>query len=182
MKNVLVIFFAFGLLLLNSQKVFSETVASPSPEPPLHVQYTLPYPGILPDNPLYILKALRDNIINFFITDPVKKSDYDLLMADKRLASARSLVDKNEYGLAITTLSKAGNYFDEAIGLAAKAKNQGEDAGPIISRLFIASEKHQEVIYQMAQKTKGQTKYELLLLENRAKNFQDNVELLKSNQ
>ncbi|HSW97310.1 MAG TPA: hypothetical protein VLF89_05800, partial [Candidatus Saccharimonadales bacterium] len=34
------------------------------------IQYDLPYPGLLPDNPLYSLKVLRDKIVEFFISDP----------------------------------------------------------------------------------------------------------------
>jgi len=147
----------------------------------INVSYDLPYPGILPDNPLYFLKALRDNVYNFFITDPVKKSDYDLLMADKRLASASSLIDKGNFQLAITTLSKSGNYFDQAIQLAAQANTAKEQgAKNTLDRLWTASQKHQQIIYQMSQKTKGQVKYNLELLQVRAKNFQDTVDVIRS--
>jgi hypothetical protein len=146
----------------------------------INVSYDLPFPGILPDNPLYFLKALRDNLMKYLIADPLKKAEYDLLMADKRLVSAESLVDKGNYQLAITTLSKSGNYFDEAIQLAAKAKREKENPSDILNRLFIASQKHQLVIYQMSQKTKGEVKYSLELLQVRVKNFQDTVDVVRS--
>jgi Domain of unknown function (DUF5667) len=148
----------------------------------INVSYDLPWPGILPDNPLYLLKVIRDNVVNLFITDPLKKADYDLLMSDKRLVSARMLVDKGEYQLAVTTLSKAGNYFDEAIQLASTAKQQGENASPILDKLSRASQEHQKVIYGMEQKTKGDIKYNLELLQVRAKNFQDTVDVVRSQQ
>ncbi len=146
-----------------------------------HVEYTLPYPGILPDSPLYFLKVVRDNLLGFFISEPLKKADYSLLMADKRLTSASSLLDKKNYSLAITTLSKAENYFDKAIQSAAKAKGEGKDAGEILNRLWVASQKHQEVIYQMVLKTKGEVRYSLELQQVRAKSFQDTVDVVKSN-
>ena len=146
----------------------------------INVNYDLPYPGILPDNPLYFLKALRDNVYNLFITDQIQKADYDLLMADKRLASSRVLITKGNYLLALTTLSKAGNYFDQSIQLAAQAKAQGKNANNIINKLWVASQKHQQVIYQMSQLTKGDTKYQLELLQVRAKNFQDTVDVIRS--
>lgn len=37
------------------------------------VDYKLTWPGILPDQPLYKLKVLRDKIISKLIFDPIKK-------------------------------------------------------------------------------------------------------------
>ena len=146
----------------------------------MNVSYDLPYPGILPDSPLYFLKALRDNVINLFITDQIKKADYDLLMADKRLASSASLLNKGNYQLAITTLSKSGNYFDQAIQLAAQGGTKGKDVKFTLDKLWVASQKHQQVIFQMSQKTKGDVKYNLELLQVRAKSFQDTVDVVRS--
>ncbi len=178
MKKILFIVFLSFLFLSGFQNLFAQNI-SPTPKV-VHVQYDLPYPGILPDSPLYFLKALRDNLIGFFISDPFKKADYDLLMADKRLGAAKLLLDSGKTSLAITTLSKSGNYFDQAIQKAAEAKSRGQNADPIISRLITAAIKHQEVISQMAQKTKGDTRYNLELLQIRARDFQDTAELLKS--
>src|SRR5579883_115828 len=50
--------------------------------------YVLPYPGILPDNPFYFLKVLRDRLILFFISNPTKKSSFYLLQSDKRLEAS----------------------------------------------------------------------------------------------
>ncbi len=179
MKNLFLIFFVFIFSLFSFQNSFAQNATSSSQI--THVEYELPYPGILPDNPLYFLKAVRDNVLGFFITDPLKKADYDLLMADKRLASSKALIDFKKYDLAITTLSKSGNYFDKAIQEAVKAKEQGKNASGILNKLFVASQKHQEVIYQMAQETKGDAKYNLELLQVRTKSFQDTVEVVKSN-
>ena len=56
-------------------------VMTPTPTP----NYLLPYPGMLPDNPLYMLKAMRDRVINFLIADSQKKAEFYLLQSDKRL-------------------------------------------------------------------------------------------------
>lgn len=178
MKNLIPFFVFFLFLFSLSQNSFAQSATAGAKF--INVSYDLPFPGILPDNPLYFLKALRDNVINYFITDKVKKADYDLLMADKRLVSAQYLVDKKNYQLALTTLSKAGNYFDKAIQLSAQAKMQGNNADAILSKLWLASQKHQMVIYQMAKKTNGETKYNLELLQVRAKNFQDTVDVIRS--
>jgi hypothetical protein len=101
-------------------------------------------------------------------------------MSDKRLASAKSLLDRGKEDLAITTLSKSGNYFDQAISQIAAAKKQGQDTNSVIDRLLVSSKKHQEVIFQMRQKSKGTTRYNLELLQKRAQEFQDMVEVLDS--
>ncbi len=147
----------------------------------INVDYTLPYPGsILPDNPLYLLKAIRDNLYNLFIFDPVAKANYDLLMANKRLQYADKLIDKKEYQLSLTTLGKSGNYFDEAIQLAANTKSQGKDVSDLLNNLYLASQKHQQVIYEMSLKTTGDIKYQLELAQVRAKSFQDTVSVVRS--
>lgn len=179
MKKLLLLFAIFIFSFFPFQNAFSQNATSSSQVK--HVEYELPYPGILPDSPLYFLKAVRDNLLAFFITDPLKKADYDLLMADKRLGSSKSLLDFKKYDLAVTTLSKSGNYFDKAIQEAAEAKRQGKNTDNILDKLWSASQKHQEVIYEMVQKTKGDIRYNLELLQVRAKGFQNTVEVIKSN-
>mgnify|MGYP000226896048 CR=1 FL=1 len=178
MKKLLFLIISF-LILFFPQVSLSQNATSSSLIK--HVDYELPYPGILPDSPLYFLKAIRDNILAAFVSDPVKKSEYNLLMADKRLASSKLLVDYKKYDLAITTLSKSGNYFDKAIQQAAEIKRQGKNADATLDKLLIASQKHQEVIFQMSQKTTGDTRYNLELLQVRAKTFQETVEVVKAN-
>lgn len=179
MRNTLLVIIIFALSIFLSNNVLAQTASLSGNIK--HVEYNLPYPGILPDSPLYFLKVVRDNLLGFFIAEPLKKADYNLLMADKRLTSASALVDKKNYPLAITTLSKAGNYFDKAIQDAAKVKGEGKDASEILNKLWIASQKHQEIIYQMVLRTKGDVRYNLELQEVRIKSFQDTVEVVKSN-
>lgn len=116
------------------------------------IEYTLSYPGMLPDSPLYILKVVRDKIISLLISDPLKKAEFDLLQADKRLQAGVYLVDKDKSktSLAISTISKGQNYFEEAISKAQEAKNQGKDANGMLERLITAAKKHQEVLQGFA--------------------------------
>lgn len=178
MKKLLFLIISFLVLSL-PQVTLSQNATSSSLIK--HVEYELPYPGILPDSPLYFLKAIRDNVLVVFVSDPLKKAEYNLLMADKRLASSNLLVDYKKYDLAITTLSKSGNYFDKAVQLAAELKRQGKNADTLLDKLLIASQKHQEVIFQMSQKTTGDIRYNLELLQVRAKTFQETVEVVKAN-
>ena len=53
------------------------TSLTPSTQPTI-VLYELPYPGILPGSPLYILKVIRDKIIETLTQDSLKKSNFYL--------------------------------------------------------------------------------------------------------
>lgn len=142
------------------------------------VEYQLPYPGLLPDNPLYFLKALRDAVIDFLISDPLKKADFYLLAADKRLNAGVYLVNtKNKYDLAESTISKGENYFEKAIAKTKEAKTQGMDIEGIKNRLLVSSQKHQEVIMDLMTKN-SKIKESFTTLLKRAENYEKQVELL----
>ena len=65
MKLVLVSFLIF---LATVSPVFAQEelqIDTISPTPVPEVEYTLPYPGLLPDNPLYSLKAMLTGLSVF---------------------------------------------------------------------------------------------------------------------
>jgi hypothetical protein len=90
------------------------------------VAYQLPYPGILPDHPLYFLKALRDRLHLFFNRSLQKKAEIYLLYSDKRAASAQILLEKGKEKMALDTLAKGEKYFFEIPFLIEQAKKQGQ--------------------------------------------------------
>jgi len=136
-----------------SEEVVAPSTASGSlsPTPTVVSTYTLPYPGILPDNPLYFLKTLRDRIIIFFISDPLKKSAFYLLQSDKRLESTWYLLKKDagHTDLALSTLSKSTNYLSQAVDEVKNAKDAGQETGDILGKLQQATQKHAAVIMDM---------------------------------
>jgi hypothetical protein len=107
-----------------------EMTLSPSPAMTITPtpDYLLPYPGILPDSPLYGFKTLRDKIVSIMIGDPLKKAEFDLLQADKRIGAALQLLktgNKEKQLVALSTISKGQNYYEEAIEKLAEARKQG---------------------------------------------------------
>lgn len=156
-----------------------------TPTPVPEVEYALPYPGILPDNPLYSLKASRDRIISFFIADPVKKSEFDLLQADKRLQAGVFLLHKHhpDVDLAITTISKGQNYLEEAITVITKIEKEAlqkqkksptgtPDAsvvGDVPEKLYTASQKHHQVLEKEYKTIPPDQQKEFMLLLTRSK-------------
>ncbi len=180
MKKLLILL-TLLFIFINPLKVFAQDSSNASPSAVIEkVQYELPYPGLLPDNPLYYLKAIRDNILKFLISDPLKKTQFDLLQADKRLVASQMLLIKGKGELSITTLSKSGNYFDDGIANIQKAKKQGDDVNATVDQLLKSSQKHQEVIREMQKGQKGDILLNLRFLEQRARDFQERVLIIKS--
>lgn len=117
-------------------------------------EYNLPYPGILPDHPLYKIKLFRDRVLDFLIRDPVKRIEFNLLMADKRLNMGIVLVEKERYTLAEETVSKGEKYFVNAIDEFKKARDEGRSVpSEVIDRLHQSSEKHILVITDLKEKS-----------------------------
>jgi hypothetical protein len=125
--------------------------AVPTPAP---VDYALPYPGLLPDHSFYFLRAARDKVMAFLISSPLKKAEFDLLQADKRVEASYLLVTggKDKSVLAYSTFSKAQNYFEEAVTKASDAKKEGMDIHEIAKRLSLANRKYVEVLNEVETK------------------------------
>lgn len=119
-----------------SSGVLSQTVLG---EQIPNVEYSLPYAGgILPDSPLWPLKALRDKLWYMVAFDSQKKANLNLLFADKRLVSAKMLFENNKPDLGLTTLTKAEKYLERA---------KGSETNPdFLKKLALASLKHRQII------------------------------------
>lgn len=156
MKQLLIIIGLCLMLLMSSHVVFAQdastesAVNNPSPTP-TDTDYDLPYPGLLPDSPLYFLKIARDWTIEFLISDPVKKPEFDILEANKRLNAGIFILNehKGEDQLAMTTISKAENYFDDAIEKANEAKKQGRLTTDVTDKLSHAAFEHESILTQL---------------------------------
>src|SRR3989344_603055 len=160
-------------------------IISETPEIKKSVEYNLPYPGLLPDSPLYSLKSLRDKIVSFLISSPLKKAEFNLLQADKRLNAGMYLFnaakgDAKKINLAIVTISKAENYFFEAIAEIRKANSQGIDTKSLTEKLVDSSRKHQEVVKSLEEKSKGSIRENLATERKRAEGFEKDVIALLS--
>jgi len=122
------------------------------------VNYDLPYPGLLPDSPLYFLRIIRDWSVGFLISDPLKKSEFDLLQADKRLNAGIYLFNDGKISLAFSTISKAENYFQEAIDKMKEAKMEGRDINGTNGNLENALRKHKQELSSLTEKSNANFK------------------------
>lgn len=114
------------------------------------VIYTLPYPGLLPDSPLYITKIIRDRINDFLTRDNLKKAELYLLNSDKRISMSLVLASKGKNQLAIDTFIKGEKYFLKIPSLLRAAKKQGGQApSSFVETLKLSNAKHKELIEEL---------------------------------
>lgn len=138
-------FFVLALLLLGMLVPASSFAGERKPE------YLLPYPGILPDHPLYFLKQIRDGILDRLIVDPLRKTEFLVLQADKRLAMGKTLAQQGKGSLAETTISKGEKYMERAVSGLSAFKSTGRPVPvSLIDTLERATEKHVEVLTTLA--------------------------------
>lgn len=119
-------------------------------KPVLASEYALPYPGLLPDSPFYVLKNLRDQIFTWAIQDPGQKAFYLLLLSDKRLAAGEVLVNTGKTSLGTTTIIKSQEYFKKAVDIAEKLPK--EKRSDLVAKLVVAGSKHRQVINNLIPK------------------------------
>ncbi len=147
---------------------------TPSPtSAPKEVNYDLPYPGLLPGNPLYSLKALRDKIEEIAIINPMKKSNFYLLQADKRFAASLKLFGLGKDELAEHTLSKSQNYLEKSLDEAIKAKKQQGTAGDLFSRIRTSAQNQMQDIKSLGDQNNGELRQKLNSDLKRAQNLRN---------
>ncbi len=123
------------------------------------VNYVLPYPGILMDNPLYFLKRFRDQILEKLIADPIRKSEFYILQADKFVNMGIFANDQNKPTLVGNSVTQAEKYMEQAVnGLLAIKKNGIAIPGSVIDRLEKSIAKHIEVLEELLTKVAASQK------------------------
>ena len=99
-------------------------------------------PRILPDSPFWYLKAIRDRIWLIVTTNPMRKAELSLLFADKRIMTAQKLFENNKPQLALSTLTKAEKYLQNAADIEARQRKGGVDTKSFLMTLAKASLAH----------------------------------------
>jgi hypothetical protein len=158
-KKILLILgvFAFAFVILSVSILESSTVSYTYSDPTWsqstldgeveQVNYVLPYTGkILPDSPLWSIKALRDKVWYSITPSPLKKAELALLFSDKRLAAAKILFENKKPDIAIPTLTKGEKYLETAVNQEIIARGQGYDTTKFLNKLIVSSLKHREII------------------------------------
>lgn len=155
-----VLLFAVGILftsVLRTAAVKYEFAESPQTvnvsassvlgEEEINIDYFLAYPGkVLPDSPIWFLKALRDRIWLWLTTNSSRKAELKLLFADKRISMSKILFERGKPEIGYSVLTKAEKYLEEAGSSEKENRGKGIDTSEFLERLAKASLKHAEVI------------------------------------
>jgi hypothetical protein len=151
--GVFVVAFAILSVSILESSSISYSFKSPLPSPQdkdaniSEINYVLPNAGsVLPDSPLWNLKALRDRVWYLITPSPLKRAELALLFSDKRLAAAKTLIENKKINIAISTLTKGEKYLEIAVSEENIAKSQGYDTTGFLNKLALASLKHREII------------------------------------
>lgn len=115
---------------------------SPTPT----VEYALPYPGILPDHPLYWVKRMRDGILVFFTRGPSKQAELFLLFSNKKLVMGRLLWEKRLPETSLATFKEGESDLLHASELLLRAKSENTLPVSIRETFESAAKKHVEVL------------------------------------
>lgn len=119
------------------------------------VDYQLPYPGLLPDNPLYVLKQARDTVQLMMAGSSLEKAKVYLQIADKNMAAAIELTKKGKHKLAVERVQRAEAKYMDAFNLIEKPKDEinQEDRKAFIDMLRKANLKYREIIESLMKTT-----------------------------
>lgn len=137
----------FGLaILLFSVLATTSPKAAESSTVSAHVNYYLPYPGILPDSPLYRIKAARDMLSTWFTFNGEKKAEKELFLADKRINAAVFLIEGGKSSIGLTTATKAEKYLEQSVQRTVQMQKSGRDVKSLLGKQAVAIQKHNQIL------------------------------------
>lgn len=141
------VLFGVTVLLMSILSVTAPDHVFPAGEKTeVKIVYYLPYPGMLPDSPLYRVKALRDKVVLWLTWDENKKAEKELLYADKRIGAAIVLIEGGKTELAVSTATKAEKYLESSVQRVKRLSAKGRDVKSLLGVLQKAVLKHREIL------------------------------------
>lgn len=144
------------------------------------LDYVLPYPGLLPDHPLYFLKKFRDFLFERLIVDTVRKGEFFILQADKDLSAAIFLFNSAKADLGRQMALTAETDMARAVDILVKAKAAGKEVpASLIDKLEKALAKHVEVLTDLLARANAAQKEGLTKALEAVKLLQSQVGKLK---
>ncbi len=170
MKKIIAFFLVAFFLCTTAVSALSNNLAEEKTTAPVVTEtpdYDLPYPGMLPDHPLYKIKTLRNKIILFLIRDPLKKAAKHLEMADKEFYAALKLAEKDKLPLAQHTAFKAEHHMTLLVTEIKNAVYYSNQEFPqdLAQRAHQAAEKHQGVLAGIMSRANEEQKKTLITIQ-----------------
>ena len=113
------------------------------------ILYPLPFPGILPNHPLYFLKVVRDTLIEKMITNEIKKAEFYILQADKRLQMSLELSGDEYTSLREATRNEAFLYREKSLTTLLNAFEKNIIVPRYVLEKLLVSTKNMKKCYRL---------------------------------
>ncbi|MFA5828349.1 MAG: DUF5667 domain-containing protein [Candidatus Shapirobacteria bacterium] len=108
--------------------------------------YKLPEAGMLPTNPFYGFKKVRDFLWVKFSSGSIKKAKVQLLVADKRMAEAKILLEDNRSKVGLEASQEAFDALKLAEISISGVQEETDDSRQMQSRIFKAGFAYMQIL------------------------------------
>lgn len=150
---VLMVSLAIGGLFLTLNTFAQE--ATPPAEVLEEPIYT---PRLLPDNPLYFLKRIKERIELFFAFTPEKRAEKLAEIATRRIAEAKMMVKKGKPEFVERLMARYQKHLERAIEKTEEAKKKGKEVEKVLEIITQATSQHQGVLSEVYEKVPEEAK------------------------
>jgi hypothetical protein len=156
-RSVVIFIVTLSLLFRLFRPVVAADMSGLAPTSTPSIEYQLPYPGLLPDHPLYIIKRFRDKILLLTARTPEKRVTLELLFADKHLSMGQILWERGNTSLAVSTIGEGEIDLLRAVQDLTVFKKQGEVPPGFIDKFELAARKHADSITRLIATANGES-------------------------
>ena len=131
--------------LLSTLFVFSAAIES------VRADYVLPYPSFFPGNKLYKISRFIDSAKSWWYWGSISQTKYHLLLADKYLIEAKTLLEYKQYPLGLDALFRSDQDFLPLPEILEQVKREGKDNMNLTALVQEASLAHVVVLQKLAE-------------------------------
>lgn len=180
-KIILLVALSFVFLFEVAPVVWgAEDSVAQTPEGPTFYQIGEVYtPRLLPDSPWYFLKVWRDGLQLFFTSDPIKKLEFKLTLANKRILEYQRVCELNPKTCERFKEwpERYAKWMREAAGDLEKVKAAGKDVTALVAKLEENLARQQAVLERVYQLVPDAAKQAILQAkENSQKGLENAME------
>lgn len=111
--------------------------------------YVLPYPSEMPGSRFYQAQLFIEKISEFWYFGSFGQFKYSLNNSDKYLVEAKTLLEYNQFLLAVSSLKISNDYFSNVPKYLKKARSEGKNISESLNIFNSAKKKHIEVLTKL---------------------------------
>jgi len=115
----------------------------------VYAEYVLPYPSILPGNKLYSLSRFMDKVKQYWYLGNLSQAKYHLMLADKYLVEARTLMEYKQYSLGTDALENSNLHFRQISFYLQRAAEEGKNIPLFREEFQQAKQTHLTVLFRL---------------------------------